>query len=164
MSYFKNFPIIENYQIQETNLYISDITIRNVIRNIRDDENLYIWHRVVNGESPIVLADRMYDDSDLFWVIMLVNDIHDIEQDWPLTQLELERYVDRVYQDRNAIHHYESILDGNVVDANYPDYNRVSITNIEHCFRENEKKRNIILPIPSVAIEIQSEHKRLIRR
>lgn len=164
MSYFKRFPFAKDYKIQGRTYTGMDITKRTAVpREVKNNQDVYVEYSIKDGESPIVLADRAYNDSDMYWVILLFNDIFDIESDWPLDSISLQRYVDRVYNDPNGIHHYESAATGSWVSPDFhPTYDTVPITNTEHEIAENDKKRVIKIPTESNARNIESEHRRLL--
>jgi hypothetical protein len=165
MSYFTKFPIINGYDIQGQLFQMMDITRRTgFTSDVKNNESYYITHKIQDGESPIILADRLYDDSDLYWIIMLFNDIHDIQNDWPLDSVSLNRFIDRIYIDRNAIHHYEAISTNLVVDSDWPLYDRLPVTNYEYEDQINESKRIIKIPVPEAISQIVRDHNRLIQQ
>lgn len=163
MPYFKRFPVVKGYEIVGRTFDVMDITRRTgFLQTVKNNEALYIEHEVEDGESPIVLADRIYDDSDLYWVIMLFNDVYDINEDWPLDYVSLESYIARVYNDRNGIHHYESIATGAIVDSDWPEYDKRTVTNYEYEVERNDQKRKIRVPVPEAVSQLVREHNRLI--
>lgn len=165
MAYFSRFPIIAKYTFGDKDIDCVDITKRTIIARItKDDPRTYIEHEIVDGETPMILADRMYDDVDLYWVIMFYNNIYDEISDWPMTEAELVSYVNRVYGSLNGIHHYESLSTGAWVDSNHAEYDRIAITNYEYESRINDKKRLIKVPVPEIVGKIKAEHNRLIKQ
>ena len=53
----------------------------------------------------------MYGRDDLDWVVLLSNNIVDINNEWPLSQLQLNRFLSDKYtpQELVSIHHYETL-------------------------------------------------------
>ena len=165
MAYFNRFPVVTGYEIIGRTFDAMDITRRTgFLQGIQNNEALYIEHEVQEGESPIVLADRMYDDSNLYWIIMMFNNVHDISADWPLDNVSLNRYIERKYDNPYDIHHYESISSGVIVSSSWPDYDRVSITNTEYEININDNKRKIKVPVPEAVTQLVQEHNRLIQQ
>lgn len=166
MSYFKRFPVIKGYDIIGRTFNMMDITRRTgFLGNVQNDETTYIPYTIEDGETPIHLADRLYDDVDLYWVILMFNNMMDITTDWPLDNNSLNTYINRVYIDPNAVHHYESIATNAVVDNNiHPSYDTIPITNYEYEVSVNDAKRDIKVPIPEVVDQIVREHNRLIQQ
>ena len=68
---------------------------------VRDDifakDSLYSEYVVKNGERPDQLSKRFYDDEKFYWIILQVNNIVDYNNDWPLSFVELEDYINRKY-------------------------------------------------------------------
>lgn len=165
MGYFSRFPFVKDYLIDGQAYTGMDITRRT---GIVDRESLpasvYMEYTIRDGESPIVLADRLYDDPEMYWVIMLFNGIFDIEDEWPLDQVALDNYVTRIYDDPYGIHHYISVANGLIVDPEVnPDYDTIPVTNYEHEIALNDAKRDIKLPTPSYASSIVSQHNKLVK-
>lgn len=166
MSYFNSFPIILDYEIQGEVYDGIDITRRtNIISEVKNNPNAYMEYSVRDGESPEILADRIYDDGGLYWVIMMFNDRFDIANEWPLDQVSLEMSVDRRYGNKkHAIRYYLSAATGTEVDLSWPDYDRVPITNYEYELKINDDKRNIKVPLEQYASQIAALHRKLIRK
>lgn len=164
MSYFKHFPLINGYRLGNDSYLITDITRRTGFDfSGFEADRVSIEYSIKEGETPEIIADRMYDSADLYWIILMFNQIHDINEDWPLSQPSLDSYIEDTYTDPNAIHHYESIATGFVVDSDHVDYDRLPVTNAEFEYNLNESKRNIRLIDPDYVGYIKSQHKALIR-
>lgn len=166
MSYFRYFPFIEDYEIGDRTYLGMNITIRTGFLNSdKEDPRNYLEYDVKDGETPEILADRMYDDADYYWVIMMFNDIFDIASEWPLTYNSLEDYIDRTYgSEQNDIHHYESAATSATVDSDHPEYDRIPITNREYEIRVNDSKRAIKVPVPNIVDSLRRQHKEKIRQ
>jgi len=163
MSYFKKFPFINRYKIQNKTFTAQDITRRTALLNeSRNNPNAYTEYLIKDGESAHIISDRIYDTVDLYWVILMFNNIFDESSQWPLDHLSLDTYIKRMYENPNGLHHYVSAMTGSVVCRDHPEYDKVPITNYEHELNINEEKRRVKIPIPSVARQIVSEHNRLV--
>ena len=42
--------------------------------------------------------NQIYDDPHLYWIILKMNDIVNVNEDWPKTQRQLNKFVDNKYQ------------------------------------------------------------------
>jgi hypothetical protein len=134
----------------ERNMYklVTDITTRVASSaEIRENLFLYDYYDIRDGETPEIIADKMYNDSHLHWVILLCNDIIDPVYDWVLPyNILLQHVIDTYGEDNiNKTHHYEN-ENGDWVNSDYP--NCYHVTNIEYAEQENEKKRQIKLLQP----------------
>jgi hypothetical protein len=110
--YFANFPKIV-YDFDLTNgvdyKIVTDIT-RNVRlrKQILENISLYDYYDVEEGETPEIISEKIYGTPYYHWVIMLVNQRYDYVNDFPLTQLELDTYIDKKYGSKKYhVHDYK---------------------------------------------------------
>lgn len=105
--------------------------------------NDYIYYTVKNGETPEIIAYNYYGTVDYWWIILLYNNILDPFYEWPISNNDLEQYV----QDNTD--NYET----------NPEYS----TNLETAKSENEINRIIKLPkkhiIDKIKLEIINHYK-----
>lgn len=169
MSYFSNFPsIIYNFNINGSTqlLTVKDIALNvRVRKEILEGITLYDEYDIEDGESPEIISEKLYGRPDYHWTIMLVNVRFDYIKDWPLRQLDLDKYITEKYgvgheYDQHLVSgnlHYEDIS-GNIVtkltqsqyELFYPgksyveySYGFSSVSNYEYETRLNEDKRRI---------------------
>lgn len=155
MSYFRFFP-----NVQYDGVSMPDITRSTIIEDFGRDS--FFEYTIEDGETPEMLAHRLYKNPEYAAFILLMNDITDPYEDWPLSNQSLDQVISDKYDDPNGIHHYENTR-GDIVSEQYPDYDRVPITNFEYEIVENDKKRNIRLVLPELISEIEEQHKALLR-
>lgn len=121
--YFSEFPKIyydfPNYTGDDTFLQVlTDITANVRIRKkILEDVSLYDEYDIKEGETPEIIAEKIYGNPEYHWVIMLANQRYDYLKDFPMTSNELHQHVIDVYGEDHAydVHHYEQ--DGVYVEA-----------------------------------------------
>ncbi len=102
MPYFTYFPSI-SYTTDPTDLTkvmaVKDITVRAKISDYFKNSALAsLPYEIQDGERPETLAHRIYDRSDLHWVILMFNEIHDPYFEWPLSSAELESKLQAKYK------------------------------------------------------------------
>jgi len=156
--YFSNFPTIP-YDSKGTGEFKD---VKNLLRRIgirakvKTNTMLYDTYDVKNGETPESIAFKLYDDAELHWIVMLVNNITDRFHDWPLSEAQFLQFVNEKYSNPDAIHHYEieqesgdtSIkINIGTSNADYPT--ATAITNYEYEQEEQDNKRKIRLLDPS---------------
>jgi hypothetical protein len=96
-SYFDKFPSIR-YQISGVK-YSSFQTIRNllfrtaIIREALSNSSSYIKYVIRDGDTPEILAAKVYGDPQAHWMILYANDILDAQYDWPLTSSVFPKYM-----------------------------------------------------------------------
>lgn len=99
--YFKDFPaFFYEFDIngEKSLTYIKDIT-RNIRfrRDILSNITVYDEYDISEGETPEIIAEKVYGNSEYHWVIMLANEVNDYISDFPLNDSELEQYVYKKY-------------------------------------------------------------------
>ena len=166
MSFFSSFPVIPYDSIGEYNF--KDVT--NLLRRVRlrakvkENVSIFDTYDVKEGETPEIIAHKLYDDPELHYVILMINDITDRYHQWPMSFIQFRQYVEDKYDDPNGIHHYEiaqssgnttkKIWVENDVDTN-PDGSLViaatatAITNFEYEQTLQDERRKIRLLDPS---------------
>ena len=170
--YFQNFPTIP-YDSTGTGEFkgVTNLLRRVGIRaKVKSNTMLYDTYDVRNGESPESIAFRLYDDAELHWVVLLVNDITDRFHDWPLTEAQFLQFINDKYDNVNAVHHYEiSQQSGDTkkkinIGTDNTDYPAATaITNYEHEQEVQDNKRKIRLLDPSYIGQFVEEYKSLIK-
>lgn len=92
MGYFRNFPTIE-YTFSsdgkpEAVEFQNLIRFSEVIQNLADNQSLYEYYNVRDGERPDTVSRRLYGTTDYYWTFYLLNE--DIRHcGWPLSEAEL---------------------------------------------------------------------------
>lgn len=149
--YFENFPkFAYDFDINgERNvLIVSDIT-RNVRfrKEILSNVTLYDEYDIKEGETPEIIAEKLYGNSQYHWIIMLVNGRYDYIKDFPLTYTALTQYITDKYGVGNEsdAHHYENSM-GYTVNYDDPDAESVSNTAYEEKLNEAKRRIKVISP------------------
>ena len=171
--YFNNFPIIPydsvgSYEFKDVTNILKRVAIRS---KVKTNTMLFDTYNVREGETPESIADKLYDDSQLHWVIMLVNDITDRYHDWPLNGAQFNQFVDEKYSNPDGIHHYEIsqdsgdtsiVIDIGTDNTDYPT--ATPITNREYEESEQDRKRKIRLLDPRYLDNFVEEFTTLIKQ
>ena len=118
-SYFKQVPNLEYVNRTKGNKDISNyITVKNLFKRgrIRPDifgnVNYFTKYKVIGDDRPDNVANEVYGNPNLDWVILLSNNIQNIQTEWPLPQTSLDEFFLEKYgsyEKLNSIHHYETI-------------------------------------------------------
>ena len=194
MAYFQELPNISYPSLLPSSSKAEDrIIVKNIFRRskLRTDVDQSItafnYYYVQEGQRPDVLAQDLYGDSELDWVILTTNNITNIRDQWPLDHNDLHNYMLEKYgsqQNIAGIHHYETkkivdeynrvvMREGIEVDADftfkYQNYTNsivivnpvVAITNYQYETKLNEEKRKIRTLKPQYLGAFVSEHKQI---
>ena len=170
--YFQNFPTIP-YDSTGTGEFkgVTNLLRRVGIRaKVKSNTMLYDTYDVRNGESPESIAFKLYDDAELHWVVLLVNDITDRFHEWPLTEAQFLQFIKDKYTNVDAIHHYEisqesgdTSLKINIGTSNTDYPSATAITNYEYEQEVQDAKRKIRLLDPSYISDFVEEFKSIIK-
>ena len=159
--YFANFPLTIYDSVGDGNYKIVTHLLKRVaVRSkVKTSTAVYDTYDVKEGESPEIIAHKLYGDPELHWVILLLNDITDRYHQWPQNQNQFLAYLKDKYSNVDATHHYEiSQTSGDTtikidIGTDNTDYRTASIvTNAEFEEDLQDKKRKIRL-LDSIYIE-----------
>ena len=107
--YFQNFPLIP-YDSVGNGQYklVTNLLKRVALRTkVRTNTALFDTYNVKEGQTPEMIANKLYGDSNLHWIVMYVNNITDRYHQWPLTTPQFLAFINDKYSNPDGIHHYE---------------------------------------------------------
>jgi len=155
--YFANFnKIYYDFEIngKRTIKIVSDIT-----KNVRFRQELlsgitiYDEYDIKDGETPEIIAEKLYGSAKYHWIIMLVNERYDYIEDFPVSSYYLDKIVTQKYGVGHEYdtHHYVDVT-GYIVDQWNPE--ATSVSNFQYEDDLNESKRRIKLISKSMVNDI----------
>ena len=177
MTYFRELPNL-NYQSTSSDRSSSEdyVVVKNIFRRakLRDDLKYnftsLVDYYIRDGIRPDQVADSVYGDPELDWVVLTSANIINVRDEWPLDSYEIYNYsLNKYGKDLNQIRHYETtevkdssdrliLPKGKVVDSGFtiPDpssptatLNPVAgVTNYEYETKLNDEKRSIYIITP----------------
>ena len=179
-NYFNRLPNLEYPSLLKTRRTNSDtIRVKNLFRRVKIREDLFSnltefdKYQIHGDDRPDTVAEEIYGNPNLDWVILMSNNIIDLKNEWPMTQYDLNMHLDDKYtpEQLGDIHHYETLQlkdgkgrlvvpAGKVVDEDwsleYFDGLQIrntdstiagrplrSVSFLEYEINKNDKKRNI---------------------
>jgi hypothetical protein len=153
--YFNSHPRIIYNDAEVVNIFTKIIPIQRLL------ENFIAWelYDIEDGESPELLSYRLYGSVKYHWVLMMINDVIDINKDWPLSTQNLGDFIDSKYDDPHAIHHWED-EDGDITDDEAEG--SAFIRNVEYEESINDKKNLIKVLKPEYLDAFVEEFKSLL--
>ena len=175
-NYFSQLPDFE-YVSRLPDARISDyIPVKNLFKKgkLREDiieqTAIFTKYKIRGNDRPDNVAQELYGDPNLDWVVLASNNILNVYDEWPMTQVNFENYLlDKygTFTEINAIHHYETtevknksgavvVTAGLEVDSNFSvtyfdaavegydtKYPVTSVTNYDYEVKIQDDKRNI---------------------
>ena len=117
--YFRNLPDLlyvnrnENQRENENYSVVKNFFKKAKLRNDIFENVAFFDKFIVKGDDrPDNVADTVYGDSTLDWVVLLSNNIINIQSEWPLSQADFNTYLNEKYDSEEqlyaGIHHYEA--------------------------------------------------------
>ena len=175
--YFDSFPIIPYGSTDGTVKNVTNLLRRVAIRTkVKSNAALFDTYDVKNGETPEIIADKLYEDPELHWVVLMVNNVTDRYHDWPMSEQQFNSYLNEKYSDPDGIHHHEisqesgdttqkiEVYDPDLISSDTDAYtSATAITNREFEESEQDKKRKIRLLDPEFIDQFVDEFKNLMK-
>ena len=164
--YFNNFPLIPYDSVGngEFKLVTNLLKRVGVRAKVKTNTALFDTYDVLEGETPEMIANKLYGDSNLHWVILYVNNVTDRYHQWPMSGGQFLSFLNDKYSNPDAVHHYEitqtsgdtSIkIDIGTDNTNYPSASIV--TNREYEQRVEDESRKIRLLAPEYVSDFVEE-------
>jgi|19_taG_2_1085344.scaffolds.fasta_scaffold14599_2 hypothetical protein len=110
---FENYPRIKYDFINENGEFSSPEVVdifRSVVlsqKTLNNPSN-FNYHAIDEGDTPERIAAEIYNDSFLWWVVLLTNGIIDKEREWPKNSAEINRIFDE-FLDGNSYFIMENV-------------------------------------------------------
>ena len=117
-NYFRRLPNLDYPSLLNSRESNTDyVQTKNLFRRVKIREDLFSnfmqfdRYKVEGDERPDNVSETVYGKDTLDWVILLSNNIIDVKNEWPLTQLQLNEFLNEKYtpQQLVSIHHYETL-------------------------------------------------------
>jgi len=174
-SYFNLIPDFD-YVSRLPDAKISDyIRVKNFFRraSLREDiyQNLTFFTKypIEGDDRPDNVAQKVYENPSLDWLILLANNISHIPSEWPMSQIDFDEFLLEKYGDYNTlyngIHHHETIevKDRNeviIVRAGLEVNSDFTQTYYDYYDAEMKTKSNITRPVTNYEYEEKLENKK----
>ena len=168
--YFSKFPYIVYDSVGNGEFKIVTNLLRRVaVRSkIKTNTLFFDTYDVKEGETPEMIAHKLYDDPELHWIILLLNNVTDRYHQWPKNTNQFLAYINDKYSNIDATHHYEiSQVSGDTtikidIGTDNTEHSGASVvTNYEYEEDLQDKKRKIRLLDPTYVEDFVAEYEKL---
>jgi hypothetical protein len=156
MGYFRELPNIQTVNRTKNQISIDEnVVIKNLFRRakIRDDilsvVTAFEYYTINQNETPNQVAEKIYGDPELDWVILTTNNILNVQDEWPIDSKSFSNYLLDKYgseEELQRIHHYETL---EVRDG----FGRVVLPNglwVDEAFYEAPEFKSFDIPPPGI--------------
>lgn len=156
-----------------TQITMNDLTVFvNFDKSWKTRSELQMTYQIRDGDTPSLLSNRLYDSVEYWWTILLLNDIYNMDDQWPRNYDDLNLYIQEKYPNRNKndVHHYidsnglivdllsQRIKYGVTTDTEAIEEGGLEAVSIEEYETAlNENKRDIIMIDPEFIGIVQRE-------
>jgi hypothetical protein len=102
MSRFFNYypPTFYNFD-KNSKVYdiVTNLTTKiSFEQEFKENSVVYYEYSITDGETPEILAHKIYGSAERHWIILALNDIVNPLIDWPIEQRALNNLIDKKYQ------------------------------------------------------------------
>ena len=118
MGFFRELPNVA-YQTPLNNRISSNeyILAKNLFRSAKTLDwlrnNITVFNKFVieDNDRPDIIAEKLYGDPELDYVVIIIAEITNIKEQWPLTNQQLYEYAENRWglTGLNTLHHYETL-------------------------------------------------------
>ena len=107
--YFSSFPTIPYDSVGNGDFkMVTNLLKRVSIRSkVKANVSVFDTYDIKEGETPEMIADKLYDDSQLHWIVLMMNNITDRYHQWPKNNNQFLAFIGDKYDNPQGIHHYE---------------------------------------------------------
>ena len=171
MYFDQNFPVIiydavGNGEFKDVTNILRRVALR---AKVKSNALLFDTYDIKEGETPESVADKLYDDPELHWVIMITNNITDRYHQWPMNYSQFLQYLNDKYDDVDGTHHYEisttkiEVYNNSALYSGDTDFynNATIVTNREYEESLQESRRSIRLLDPQYLPQFLKEFESL---
>ena len=118
MAYFQELPnILYPSLLPSRNKVESRVIVKNLFKRskLRTDLDQAItafnYYNIKDGMRPDMVAQELYDNPELDWVVLTSSNITNIRNEWPLNHNDLQEYMLEKYgseANMMKVHHHET--------------------------------------------------------
>ena len=117
MGYFRELPNLDYLSLLPDRVSSSEyVEAKNLFKRVTLREDFYSTitnfekYQILDGERPDHVAKKLYDSSDLDWVILISANIINVRDQWPLSDADIYDFAENIYGTRmNDTRFYETI-------------------------------------------------------
>ena len=163
---------------------VTNLMRRVAVRaKIKTNTLLFDTYEVKEGETPESIAHKLYGDSELHWVVLLMNNVVDRFHQWPLSFSQFNQFLADKYANADGtsnvdgVHHYEVAQSSGDTDTKIEVYSNsalytgdgdfygtaTTVTNREYEQNRQDELRQIRLLDPRYIEPFVAEYTKLMK-
>lgn len=144
MFYFDTLPKIITPDENGNPIILTNLITRaKLIEQLRNNPMLFYEYSIQDGDTPEIIAEKYYNDSYRYWIVLLSNEILNPIWGWPLSYNEFLLYIDAKYESEantasmtpfqytnTEIYDYKKII--TITNEESSETSKISITQSEY--------------------------------
>ena len=100
MLYFNSLPkLLTPDQNGNLILLTNLLTRAKLLEELENNPMLFYTYSIQDGDTPEIVANKYYNDSFSYWIVLYSNKILDPLWDWPLPYDQFLKYLDSKYKE-----------------------------------------------------------------
>ena len=145
-NYFSNFQ----YKLVD-DVLITQLLNRAILKNtdVLVKSKIYYPYTVLDGEKPENVAEKYYQSTEYFWLVLLANNIKNIYEEWPKSLDVFHKFIIEKYSSlklsQSTVDHYEDDEGYTISKSDWNGDLTKAISQYDCEYKLNEEKRHISL-------------------
>lgn len=113
--YFSKYPkILHSFDGINGTLVTNLLARIKMADSVLTNTLIYYEYSIQEGDTPEIVANKLYKDSEKHWVVLLTNKIFDPFYEWPQSSNQFNKFIINKYGSLESAlttpHHYEKIV------------------------------------------------------
>lgn len=153
-NYFDHFPkTVYNLGDQNSLDSIINLTVNyTFIGDLLKNTSAYYEYTIADGDTPEIVSHKIYGTPYYHWLILKINNIVDVNNDWPMDSKTFDTFISQKYTSMAAamsnIHSYnkiettitlsnKQIISQEIIEIDSDDYTALSPSEINYTLKDN---------------------------
>lgn len=158
MRYFSNFKSIEyslDNENREFKLIKNPLIRLKLIREVLDNANIYYNYEMKGSDTFEIIAHKLYNDPNRYWMIAFANEVVDPYFDAPLNFKSFDDFIIKKYGSIEAaqttLHHYERITQITVIEMGSTSTKEYAVEFTPNTYNFKTKSIEPSINIPTIS-------------
>lgn len=118
------------YVVDGVEYLVTNLTANvNISTSTKLKKSLFLDYQIRDNETARDIADKLYENREYYWTILMVNDMTNSINDWPLSQSDLVDSSEREFSQEELY---------SIVAYSDPEGNQVDLAGIRFTFGYND--------------------------
>jgi len=101
MAYFSKFPLTRYPFLQDSavkhKVAVNIMKRIGIAPELKDATQVFTEYELQDGETPEIIADKLYGTPELHWLVLIFNDVIHPYYDWPMSNITFENWIEKTH-------------------------------------------------------------------